>query len=180
MTSIFELIDAKVGIKKTTGRTTTITVYDCPLIDPALQKDLLPKLLSLCTLTEDQEFPARINVNTAPREVLLAIPDISETDVETIIGARPRLSSSDAASDAFMTSAWLATEAQLTSATLKKIEKYVTGRTQVYRVQSVGSFEGKGPTIRVEAVIDINGGRPRILAWRDLSELGKGLNEQAP
>jgi hypothetical protein len=33
-------------------------------------------------------------------------------------------------------------------------------------------LEGKGPTIRVEAVIDTNGGRPRIIAWRDLSELG--------
>jgi hypothetical protein len=46
----------------------------------------------------------------------------------------------------------------------------------VYRVQSVGYFDGKGPAARVEAVIDANGGRPRILAWRDLSELGRGWN----
>ena len=103
----------------------------------------------------------------------MAIPDLAEADVEKIIGTRPRLSSTDAPSESFLTSAWLATDVQLTTATLKKIDKYVTGRTQVYRVQSIGSFEGKGPSIRVEAVIDTNGGRPRILAWRDLSELGK-------
>jgi len=182
--SIFELIDAKIGIsrKVTMGKTTKtiITIYECPLIDASMRAEVLPKLLSLFSLVEDQEIPARINVNTAPREVLMAIPDLTEADVETIISTRPRLSSTEATGEAFQTAAWLATEAQLPSATLKKIEKYITGRTQVYRVQSIGSFEGKGPSIRVEAIIDTNGGRPRILAWRDLSELGKGMNEKTP
>jgi hypothetical protein len=41
-------------------------------------------------------------------------------------------------------------------------------------VQSVGYFEGGGPSARIEAVIDTNAGRPRIIYWRDLTELGKG------
>ena len=35
-----------------------------------------------------------------------------------------------------------------------------------------------GPMARVEAVIDTNGGKPRIVYWRDLSELGKGFDIQ--
>ena len=48
--------------------------------------------------------------------------------------------------------------------------------TQVYRVQVVGYFDGGGPAARVEAVIDTNGGRPRIVYWRDLTELGRGFD----
>ena len=57
-----------------------------------------------------------------------------------------------------------------------QLEKYITARTQVYRVQAVGYFDGGGPTARVEAVIDTNLGRPRIVSWRDLTELGKGFD----
>jgi hypothetical protein len=43
-------------------------------------------------------------------------------------------------------------------------------------VQSIGYFEGGGPTARIEAIIDTNAGRPRIIYWRDLTELGKGYD----
>ena len=55
-------------------------------------------------------------------------------------------------------------------------ERYITARTQVYRVQALGYFDGGGPTARIEAVIDTNAGRPRIISWRDLTELGKGFD----
>ena len=43
--------------------------------------------------------------------------------------------------------------------------------------RSVGSFDGKGPSFRIEAVIDTNNGRPRILMWRDMTDLGKGITD---
>ena len=48
-------------------------------------------------------------------------------------------------------------------------------RSQVYRFQSVGTFEGGGPAFRIEAVIDTNAGRPRIVYRRDLTELRQGF-----
>ena len=51
----------------------------------------------------------------------------------------------------------------------------MTATTSTYRVQSVGSFGKGGPIARIEAVIDTNAGKPRIVYWRDLSELGKGF-----
>ena len=58
----------------------------------------------------------------------------------------------------------------------RQIERYVTGYTQTYRVQSIGYFGRGGPVARVEAVIDINGGKPRIVYFRDLTELGLGFS----
>jgi DNA uptake protein ComE-like DNA-binding protein len=37
----------------------------------------------------DQTLRGRININTAPREVLLSIPTLDESDVDKLIGARP-------------------------------------------------------------------------------------------
>jgi type II secretory pathway component PulK len=123
------------------------------------------------------EIPARVNVNTAPREVLLALPGLSEPDVDKILEKRPKLSATEAPPDIYQTQAWLLTEGVLNLSTLQSVDQYLGGMSQVYRVQSVGYLEGKGPSVRVEAIIDTNAGRPRIVAWRDLSELGKGWNE---
>ena len=76
----------------------------------------------------------------------------------------------------FQTPAWLITEANLPAATLQTLEQYITARSQVYRVQSLGHFDSGGPTARVEAVIDTNAGRPRIVYYRDLTGLGKGFD----
>ena len=65
-------------------------------------------------------------------------------------------------------------------ATVQSLEQYITARSQVYRVQSVGHFDSGGPTARVEAVIDTNAGRPRIVYYRDLTGLGKGFNLPRP
>ena len=176
--SLIDLLTATYSKQVTKGKTKYTVVYRSPLAsDPAMTKELLPKILGLATLTDDPELPARVNINTAPREVLMCIPGLEETDVEKIIATRPKMSSGEMTADASQTAAWLITEAVLDPAKMKNIDKYVTGRSQVFRVQSVGTFENKGPTIRVEAIVDTNmKGRPRIIAWRDLSELGKGID----
>jgi type II secretory pathway component PulK len=181
--SLFDLVGATISIdgpdpnnknKKIT------TVYSSPLNDASQLADQLPKLCSAATVVADPEIPARVNVNTAPMAVLTALPGLTDSDVQKIMSTRPQLSSTDVANQNFSSVAWLLTDAQLSVSTLQKLEKYITARTQVYRVQSIGYFDGKGPAVRLEAVIDTNAGRPRIIAWRDLSELGKGWNENTP
>ena len=79
----------------------------------------------------------------------------------------------------YQSTAWLVTEAGLTPKVVKKLERYFTGQTQVYRFQVVGKFgdDKPGPTARIEAIVDANIGlgRPRMVYSRDLSELGKGF-----
>jgi hypothetical protein len=101
---------------------------------------------------------------------------LQESDVQNIISLRPQSSSIEAPDSIFQTPAWLILEAQISPTTLAKLDKYITTRSQVYRVQSIGYFDAGGPSARVEAVIDTNGGQPRILYWRDLTELGKGFD----
>jgi type II secretory pathway component PulK len=173
ISSLFDLVNSQVSIPGK-GKSDPATIYQSPLNETAKRRELLPKLFEYATIFQESSIPARVNVNTACREVLAAIPEISSTDVESIVALRPKMSSSEAPDPIFQTPAWLLTEAKLTTATLKKLEKYVTTRSQVYRVQSVGYFDGPGPMARVEAVIDTNAGRPRIIMWRDVTELGGG------
>ena len=71
--------------------------------------------------------------------------------------------------------AWLLTQANLSPATLKALDKYITARTGVYRMQVQGYFDN-GTASRVEAVIDTYNGRPRVVYWRPLSDLGRGFD----
>jgi type II secretory pathway component PulK len=125
------------------------------------------------------ERPARINVNTAPREVLAALPNLNEADIEAILTHRPPMDAETLDSTLYRTAAWLITEANLPVERVKELETFVTTRSQVYRVQVVGYYERGGPSVRLEAVIDTNGGRPRFLYWRDVTELGRGLDIRA-
>jgi hypothetical protein len=108
--------------------------------------------------------------------VLSALPGFQDSDVQAILNARPDPSSTQAPDAIFQTPAWLYTEANISPSTLQTADRYITANTQVYRVQAIGYFDGGGPTARIEAVIDTNAGRPRIVYWRDLTELGKGYD----
>jgi len=92
---------------------------------------------------------------------------------------RPDPSAGGATDPVFQSTAWLVTEAGLKPNVVKKLESLICGQSQVYRFQVVGKFgdDKPGPTSRLEAIVDANIGlgRPRVVYWRDLSELGKGF-----
>jgi type II secretory pathway component PulK len=174
ISSLYALVNSQVTIPAS-GPGQQNTTYPSPLNDPASIRQYLPLLLDKVTTTNGPELPARVNVNTAPSAVLAALPGLSEADVQAILGQRPNPSASEAPDPIYQTPAWLITEANLSPNALQTLERYVTASSQVYRVQSLGYFDGGGPTARIEAVIDTNGGRPRIIYFRDLTELGKGF-----
>jgi hypothetical protein len=121
----------------------------------------------------------RINVNTAPSAVLLALGQgvngVQPTDIQNILSNRP-VPGSTPPDPIYQTTAWLLVRANLSPSTIKRLEPYITTRSQVYRFQSVGYFERGGPMARIEAVIDTNQGRPRIVSWRDLRDLGRAFD----
>jgi type II secretory pathway component PulK len=175
LTSIFQLINAQVTVPGSGNNNPSVT-YQSPLADPSVQQSLLPLLFQSATLIQGNEIPARINVNTAPQEVLGTLLELADDDIQNILSNRPAVSSSEAPDPIFQTPAWLLVQGKLDVNTLIQLEPYITTRSQVFRVQSVGYFDNRGTAARVEAIIDINGGRPRILTWRDLTPLGKGWN----
>jgi type II secretory pathway component PulK len=160
---------------------TPTIVVTSPLADPSKLPAMAGTLLDLTTTTTVVEMTPRININTAPREVLMALTGVAggtgstgssagltEADVDAIINLRQNQNPADPAT---LTGAWLLQEGGISADVFKKLEKYVTGRSMVYRVHSIGYFGEGGPTARVEAVVDTNRGAPRILYFRDLTDL---------
>jgi type II secretory pathway component PulK len=176
--SLWDLVNAQVTVTIGSGRNATTQVVPSPLNDLGMQKQLLPLLLDKCTTSQKTDLPARININTAPVTVIQAIQaavNLSDTDYQSIIAKRPD-PTAGTPDQIYNTTAWLMTEASVSQATMKKLDPYITARTQVYRFQSIGYFEGGGPTARVEAVVDTNQGRPRIVYYRPLTELGNAFD----
>lgn len=175
ISSFYELVNSQVSIPSSQPDGPATTYYS-PMSDASSIKQYLPVLFDKLTTQQVEEINARINVTTAPREVLMTLPNLDEPSVQAILTARAPLDTGESVDPIFQTPAWLMTEANLPAQTLRGLERYITSTTQVYRVQVVGYFEGGGPSARVEAVIDTNAGRPRVVYYRDLTKLGKGFN----
>ncbi len=58
---------------------------------------------------------------------------------------------------------------------MKTLMPFVCGGGGVYRAQVVGYYDEGGPSARIEAIIDATNGAPRLLFWRNISHLGRGL-----
>jgi hypothetical protein len=176
ISSLYSLVNTSFTIPGQNGEPSR--VYSSPLNNQSTLSSTLPQMLDLLTTQGTSEIPARLNINTAPQLLLSALPGISPTDVEKIIAQRPVYLGGGAADPTYNTTAWLLTQANLSPSTMASIDRYITASSQVYRVQGFGYFDGGGPTARIEAVIDTNGGRPRLMYWRDLTELSKAYTPQ--
>jgi type II secretory pathway component PulK len=170
--SLFDLVGASVAIRQQGARQPT--VYRSPLQANDLQtlRDKLAVLLDTVSTSANLELPARININTAPQAVLAALPGLTDANVQQILQHQPGSSTDASQAALYRTPVWLITEANLSASLVKSIEPYITARSQVFRVQVVGYYEVGGPNVRLEAVIDTNRQHPRILYWRDITELG--------
>ncbi|HVK19287.1 MAG TPA: hypothetical protein VM533_20300 [Fimbriiglobus sp.] len=175
--SVLSLANTQVSLPKAQAQpgqpAPPTVIVKSPLNDANRLKEMLPLLLDKTTTRTTFEMAPRVNVNTASPEVIAALPGLTPEDVDMILAVR---GSQDPLDPATTTGAWLVTEANLTTTKFRDLEKYVTGKTMTYRVQSVGYFGQGGPAARVEAVIDTNQGHPRIVYYRDLTDLGRGFD----
>jgi hypothetical protein len=164
--SVAELINSYLVVAPASAKRGA-RVYNSPLNNPERMAELLGPLLDKIATKEEVELIPRLNVGTAPREVIRGLPGLDDADVDAIMNARGDLTQADLGT----TAAWLVSSAGLPPQKFRAIEKYVTGTSMVYRVQVVGYVSGGGPMSRVEAVIDTNLGSPRIVYFRDLGDL---------
>lgn len=189
--STLDLMDTKITLPRPPGapRDAPALVAYSPLTSTMSADTLGPALallLDKTTVRQAVEMVPRINVNTAPREVLMGITNprtgesiLTDTEADAIVTNRANQLPTDPAT---ATGAWLVGTSTIPASKFKQLERYVTGSTMVYRVQSIGYFSGGGPVARMEAVIDTNQGAPRFLYVRDLSDLDnpRGFNPNAP
>jgi Type II secretion system (T2SS), protein K len=148
-------------------------VVPCPLNDRDYFNKILPTLLDKTTAKSAYELNPRLNVNTASPEVLKAVSGVTQEEIDSAIAIRDGLTPG---TPEYLTGAWLVTQAGMRPEIFATAERLITGYTQTYRVQSLGYFARGGPVARVEAVIDTNQGYPRIVYFRDLTDLGPGFS----
>lgn len=175
MRSPWDMVNKNVTVSIRVGQQTKEIVLPCPFSDPVVARELMPVLFDRFTTRKSADLTPRINVATASQVVLAMLPDITPEEVQQIVAAQPVFGGGNTTESVFSTPTWLYTDAGLPASKLAQWDRYVTSRSQVYRFQVVGYFDRPGPISRAEAVIDGNLGRPRVVYWRDLTELGPGF-----
>lgn len=171
--SIWDLVGAEVKMEEGDSRKTWTSPWPA---DAASVEQFLPELESLLTTSEEESIAGRINVNTAPLEVLMAIPGMNESLAEEIFARSPAVAGASAnPSGAEGSVGWLFSEGLVTIDEMRAFALYITGCGSVYRVQSLGYFDAGGPLARLEAVIDGTVSPPQVILQRDLTLLGRGF-----
>jgi len=172
--SIYDVIDAQVEAE--------INDAKQMLTSPWTSGNLLermPDFEEQFTHVDDAFLDGRININIARREVLLAIPDMTETIADMIVSMRPPIEDSGLASSVMAVRSsptWLLGENVVDLNTLRRLGPWLTTGGDVFSFQVLGHFDQGGPTTRLEAMIDGTQNPPRIISQRDLTSLGRGFH----
>jgi hypothetical protein len=133
----------------------------------------LPKLFANCTTSTNPSTAGRININQAPRVVLLCIPNMTPDLADQIIQQRQMDPASQTETDECP--AWPLIRGIVDLPTMKKFLPYVNAGGSVYRAQVIGSFEKGSTSARIEVVIDATQSPSRIVFWNDISHLQGGF-----
>ncbi|MCA9144165.1 MAG: general secretion pathway protein GspK [Planctomycetaceae bacterium] len=187
LTQVLDLIGASIEIEGQAGGGRSGSSQQATTIKSPFQNDILAmatymtSLMDNCTVSETAVIPGRININEAPRELLLGVPAVDTTTgepvmteelVDQIIELRTAVTEDNAAARSNET--WLLSEAVVNLEQLKALTPFICGGGDVFRCQIIGYFQGGGPSSRAELIFDATGTEPRELLWRDISHLGRG------
>jgi type II secretory pathway component PulK len=168
-TQILDLIDSTVTI----GEGDQARSYTSPFPgDPIAMSIYMPILMDALTTQDAPLMPGRLNLNECPAELLYGIPLLDEETVQAIVENREV--GSDDLNRRFET--WPLVEGLVTLDQMRLLLPLLTGGGDVYRAQIVGYFENSGVSHRAEVVINATSVNPKVVAWRDLSHLGRGFD----
>lgn len=127
----------------------------------------LPLLLDRLTVATTPQFVGRINVSTAPREVLAMIDELTEPELENLATVRRELAPEEKA-----TPAWLLTKNVLDENKFRTILDKITAKSSVFRIESVGFADDRGVVERLNVVIEMRGPISQVLYYRNMGGLG--------
>lgn len=133
----------------------------------------LRELSPWLTTTGHSRWQSRVNFFEAPYEVLMTIPEMSESLARSIVNTRPQQSESGIAanesrSNEVPTSAWLMEQGLVDLQRLRKIAPYITARGDVFSGIAVGHIDGVRGRSGIRFLIDATYERPRIKSAQDL------------
>lgn len=122
---------------------------------------ILQRVIDKITLSDEEILPGRININTAPREVLATLPGVNENLADTIADQRDAMRWFDSIGELLNIDGIGAEE-------FKKIEDKVTVRSSVFRIYSEGVSASGIAAATIECVFSRgNTDVPRIFYWQE-------------
>jgi hypothetical protein len=168
--SPFELVQSRVQVQVSGGAVSTVK---SPITSEGEKLDeILGIFYDRLTVTNSSVLRGRVNVNTAPAEVLRSIPGIDKALAEQIVTSRSAGSKNEQRHEKHPY--WLFTEGLVDLNKMKELFPYLTIGGDVYRAQIVAFSEASRLSQRVEIVLDASHSPARRLFWKDLQVLGRG------
>ncbi len=135
--------------------------------------DYLERLVDEVTTDANAILEGQIDINVAPRAVLLGIPGMTPELADRIAAARrsppPAASTRD-------TVAWLAREGVVEVTTLRDWLPWITVGGECWSAQVIGYRDAISPSFRCTVVIDGRGERPVIRDFRRWDHWGRGFD----
>ena len=111
------------------------------------------------TTQDEDQLPARININTAPRHVLLTLPGVTAEAADSIVAFR------DSSKGPFESLGDLITGNIVDEGVFRQIGELITVRSNVFQATSVGTA-ASGIRCTITAIIDREASPP-ILYWHE-------------
>jgi len=144
---------------------------------PFLEDDInLPLLYDAVTGDTTAVLPGRININQAPRAVLMTVPGMTDTLADALIAQRDSAGTSGSTDFQYLLWPLARLQGTLTLAQFKPLLPYLSVGSDVHRAQVVGFLDNQNTFSRYEIVVDATGETARILSWKDLTQLGRGYS----
>lgn len=174
ISSVLDLVGAMVWVTSGAGTTAKKHPFPSPIgPDSAAMSTYQSKLFDNCTTTTSSSIVGRININQAPRVVLMCIPNMTEDIADQIISNRSLDPDNTSTDQQYPT--WPLAQGLVSLDVMKKLAPYVTTAGSVYRAQVIGSFDKGNPVARVEAIVNASKHPAKVVFWRDLSRQPSGF-----
>lgn len=128
------------------------------------------KIIDKITVDDRQRIPGRINVNNAPEEVLLCLPGLEQSDVDSLILKRAK-------TDTNLDNVLWVTQV-LDQQKAIAIGSYITTQSFQYSADIVAASDDGRAFSRYYVVIDTAGGSPKVIYKQALHQTGWPLDPQ--
>ena len=173
--SVLDLVGGSLQVQYE-GESSTETL-ESPFTEASLASDM-PTLLDAIRIN-DGTF-SRVNLNEAPRGVLLAIPGMTDEMLDAILANRipDPVEQAEEEIDEMQYELWPLLLEYVDLDTMKQIAPYVTSKGSICSAQIVGRFDAKSPASRLHVWLDTSEKPAKILRVQDLSHLGPGYTPE--
>jgi DNA uptake protein ComE-like DNA-binding protein len=136
-----------------------------------MKPDELDKVYNSLTTSTEKTVKGRININTAPRDVLNTLPGLDTTDVDKLISQRQGGTTAADKSVSWVVEA-------LDRNKLTGLSNWITTTTNQYSADIVAASGNGRSYKRVRIVVDASGTTPQIIYRREITDRGWPLDPQ--